>query len=517
MLAMVFMISACSGKSINEGNMIDSNNEVPPIATNNEVPSPIETVTPQDQLETHYSTDMRNISAMDLVEDMKIGWNLGNTLDSFGGETRWGNPTTTKEMINEIKKAGFQSVRIPITWDDNLGSEPDYIINTGYLERAEEIVQYVLSNDMYAIINIHHHHGWEAVNLENKFAATAQLQKMWQQIAEHFKEYGDYLIFEAMNEPRNGDDWTGNAAAYDIVNGYNTAVLETIRATGGNNEQRLVMLPTYAASTNYDALLALTIPDDKNIAVSIHSYSPFEFSMNNTRESEKEWGSELDKRNTRNLFQLLDTMFISKGTPVVLGEFASTNKENLDARVAHASYFVKTAKQKGIPAFWWDNGYFDAYGVDAMALFNRRTLTWTYPEIMEAMVNVYNGKDSTVEEMDELDASILFEGEKSSNGEWGQAISFTPGIEFMPYDLSKDTIIAVEYEGENSPELILQSWSGGESWAKVAPSEEADRIAYFKFDDMALAYKDETFSNLNALYIGDTGTVLKVLKVYFVK
>ncbi|MCR8656658.1 cellulase family glycosylhydrolase [Paenibacillus sp. T3-5-0-4] len=477
---------------------------------------PIAIVDPQDLEDLHYSKDMRNISAMDLVKDMKIGWNLGNTLDSFGGETRWGNPTTTKEMIDEIKNAGFQSVRIPITWDDNIGNEPDYIINAGYLDRAEEIVQYVLSNDMYAIINIHHHYGWEAVNVENKAAATDQLKKMWQQIAEHFKEYGDFLIFEAMNEPRNGDDWNGNAEAYEIVNGYNAAALETIRATGGNNEQRLVMLPTYAASANYDALVAFTIPDDKNIAISIHSYSPFEFSMEITRESEREWGSDQDKKSTSNLFELLETMFLSKGTPVVLGEFASTNKENLDARVTHASYFVKSAKQKGIPTFWWDNGYSDAFGTDAMALFNRRTLTWIYPEIMEAMVNVYNGKDPAFDEVSDSDSTILFEGEKSSNGEWGQAVTLSPRIDFMPYDLSKDIIIAVEYEGVNVPELILQSWSGGEPWAKVAPAEEVDRIAYFKFDDMALAYKDETFSNLNALLIGDTGAALKVFKVYFV-
>lgn len=455
-------------------------------------------------------------SPMEHVKDMKLGWNLGNTLDALGGETKWGNPVTTKEMIDEIRKAGFQTVRIPISWDDRLGDAPDYTIEADFLTRVEQIVDHVLANDMYAIINIHHTYGWLETRPDKEAEATDIIIKIWEQVARHFERYDDRLIFETLNEPRDGDEWIGYDRAYQIVNRFNKAALETIRASGGNNTERLVMIPTYAASANIQAVSALTVPDDDYIAVSIHAYTPYEFSMAHRAEDKKDWGTDAEKRELINLFDMLERQFISNGIPVVLGEFATTDKENLSSRIAHAEFYVAAAAERGMPTIWWDNGNFTPYSVDAMGIFNRRTLTWVHPEIVDAMVGVYASDYVFDDELEPIDASVLFEGEATSDGEWGQAVVFRAGSDFLPEMISEWEGVAVHFESELEPEFIVQSWSGGTSWAKVAPAKIEDGIAYFTREDMIASYGDETFQFADALYVGDTGGPLKVTKVYVI-
>lgn len=455
-------------------------------------------------------------SPLEHVKDMKLGWNLGNTLDALGGETEWGNPLTTKEMIDEIKKAGFQTVRIPISWDDRLGDAPDYTIQPEFLKRVEEIVGYVLDNDMYAIINIHHHYGWLQTRPDQEEEATNIIIKIWEQVGAYFEHFDDRLIFETLNEPRDGDEWTGYPKAYDIVNRYNAVALETIRATGGNNTQRLVMIPTYAASPNFQAVSALEVPDDDYIAVSIHAYTPYEFSMAHRASDVKEWGTDAEKRELISLFDMLERTFISEGIPVVLGEFATTDKENLAARVTHAEFYVAAAAERGMPTIWWDNGIFKPYSVDTMGIFDRRALTWVHPEIVEAMVRVYSDDYVFDDGLEPIDASVLFEGEATSDGAWGQAVTFRSGSDYLPEMMSEWEGVAVHYEGELVPEFIVQSWSGGTSWAKVAPAKVEDGIAYFMREDMIASYGDETFQFADALYVGDTGAPLIVTKVYVI-
>lgn len=514
---MITGISACRSSRDNiEGTLNSSNKAANNIQIENDMKE-TDSVQNSDAVKNAANDgEMRDISAMDLVKEMGVGINLGNTLDAFGGETNWGNPLTTQEMIDEIKKTGFNTVRIPVTWDDNLGPAPDFTINAKYMDRVEEVVNYVLKDGMYAIINIHHTNGWNSTNATSEQTATNELKIVWKQIADRFKGYGDHLIFEAMNEPRDDDNWVGYSEAYEILNCYNAAVVETIRATGGNNSKRLIMIPTYAASSDYRCVGALKIPEDSGrIAVSVHAYIPYNFAMDISQNGTAQWGSNEDKKYIEKVFQLLNKTFVSKGIPVVLGEFASTNKDNLDARVAHAEFFVKTAKRYGIPCIWWDNGNFTANTQDAMGIFNRRQLKWVFPEIVEAMFKGWNSTDNT--EDDSENSDYLFEGEATSNGQWGQAVTLKPGIDFMPSDLKEGTIIAVEYQSDKVPELILQSWSGGENWAKVAPKKVENGIAYFYYDDMVASYKDATFEHLDALNIGDTGAPLKVTKIYYAK
>ncbi len=468
-----------------------------------------------------HPTKMRGLTAKEIVADMGIGWNLGNTLDSLGGETNWGNPKTTRKMIDTVKAAGFNTIRIPVTWDNGTGEAPDYTISDEYFDRVETVINYALVNDMYAILDIHHSTtDWYFTTPELEESAADHYAKLWEQIADRFKDYGDQLIFETMNEPRSSEvDWIGDQTAYDIVNHFNRVSLEAIRNSGGNNAERLVMIPPYAASSNYSGIAALEIPEDDMIAVSIHAYLPYSFAMDTSATSTADFGTDADKKALDNVFASLDKVFLSKDIPIVIGEFASTNKNNTEARVAHAKYYAQLCKTYNIPCVWWDNGANQANTTDAMGLLDRRRLEWVYPEIVKALVEGYNG-----ESIDIPDSDVIFKGEATSS-EWGQALSFAPGADIMMSELGKNVKIAVKYESETTPEIILQSWSGGPGWAKVSPAEVVDGVAYFTYEDMVAAYAaemadydsyNEAFPLLNKVYIGDTGSPLTVTKVYFV-
>ena len=462
-----------------------------------------------------HPTEMRGLTAKELVKDMKLGWNLGNTLESLGGETAWGNPKTTRKMIDAIKAAGFNTVRVPVTWDN--GADENGVIDEEYMDRIETVVNYALTNNMYVILNVHHSTtGWYYTTPELEDAAAARYAKYWEQIGARFSDYGDQLIFETMNEPRsNEDDWTGDKTAYDIVNHYNRSALAAIRKSGGNNADRLVMFPPYAASSNYAGIEALEIPDDDMVAVSIHAYLPYSFAMDTSSTSKTTWGSDSDKKELQNVFKSLDEMFLSKDIPVVIGEFASTNKNNTADRVTHAKYYAQLCKSYDMPCVWWDNGAGEANTTDAMGLFDRRRLKWVYPDIIKALVEGYNG-----ESIDVIDSSVIFDGEATSTG-WGQALSLTPDKDIMLKDLTEGMNIAVKYESESKPELVLQSWSGGPSWVKVAPARVENGVAYFRYEDMVEAYakeleepSEEPFPSLDQIHIGDTGSDLTITKVY---
>ena len=137
---------------------------------------------------------MRDISAVDLVKEIRIGWNLGNTLDA-PTETAWGNPRTTKAMIDKVKEMGFNAVRVPVTWNTHIGPAPNYTIDQTWLNRVEEVVNYVLDNNMYAILNVHHD-DWIIPTYANEAQCKDKLTKLWQQIANHFRDYSDYLILK---------------------------------------------------------------------------------------------------------------------------------------------------------------------------------------------------------------------------------------------------------------------------------------------------------------------------------
>ena len=353
-------------------------------------PTPAATATPTATPTPELT--IADISPMDLVADMKIGWNLGNSLDATGGvgitsELAWGNPKTKEAMIDAVIEAGFNVIRIPVTWDGHCGTAPEYRIHDMWLARVKEVVDYAYNKGVYVILNTHHEE-WYMPTEENKEANGEQLVALWTQIAEYFKDYDEHLIFEGLNEPRlrgTSKEWTGDAKASEIINYWEELFVKAVRATGGNNTLRHLMITGYAASSSRDNLAKIKLPEDDKLIVSVHAYTPYNFALN-TSGTDK-WTTKSGGAELTGFMKMLDELFISKGVPVIIGEFGAVDKNNTETRVEWADYYVRAAKEYGIVCVWWDNNGFAGNG-ENLGLFNRRDLTFPFPEIVDAMMNV---------------------------------------------------------------------------------------------------------------------------------
>ena len=275
-----------------------------------------------------YAGEMRGLSVTELTADMKTGWNLGNTFDANEGETSWGNPLTTHEMIDAVAAAGFDLIRIPITWEQHFDNDTDYTINAEWMARVTEVVNYAVDNDMYVIINCHHETDWIKLTTDEVEGVLPKYTAMWKQIAENFKEYGDKLLFEGLNEPRTvggPNEWNGGTDDNrQALNVYNKAFVDTVRATGGNNSTRALLITTVAAAVAESTMKALEIPDDPNIIISLHAYTPYDFTYPDGRDLfyyDDSVGNSIDL-----VFNLIDSYFTSKNIPVIITEYGSVNK-----------------------------------------------------------------------------------------------------------------------------------------------------------------------------------------------
>lgn len=343
--------------------------------------------------------EMRGITAKELVSEMKIGWNLGNTLDANGSknlssETSWGNPRTTKEMIDAVAAAGFNTIRIPTTWYNHIDDEESYTINEEWFKRVEEVVGYALANDMYVILNMHHEDSWLIPDEEHIEGVKAQFEAMWKQIAAYFADYGDHLLFEGMNEPRvvgGKFEWTGGTPeGRSCINTLNQLFVDTVRASGGNNAKRALLITTFAAQVTNDSFDGFVIPEDDNLIVSLHAYTPYRFTYDSKGES---WNAlvfdEGVERDIKQTFTTINTFLGESGIPVIITECGACVKKDEDGvknigEVAKwINAYVSIAKENGIPCVFWDNGYFYS-GNELFGLFDRTTLTWFAPEIIES-------------------------------------------------------------------------------------------------------------------------------------
>ncbi|MGN1481000.1 cellulase family glycosylhydrolase [Porcipelethomonas sp.] len=337
------------------------------------------------------SSDASGMSSAEIVKDMKIGWNLGNTLDCYNysdyatdGETAWGNPKTTKSMIDTVKAAGFNAVRIPVSWNDHMNGDT---IDKDWLNRVNEVVDYVIDNDMYAIINVHHDdYTWLNPSKSDEAKVKARLVKIWEQVSEQFKDYDEHLLFEGMNEPRivgGQDEWScGTEEEREVINNLFAAFVETVRKSGGNNATRTLIITGHAAAMDETSIKSIKVPDDDHIIVSIHAYSPYSFALDQSGTSSF---TDADKAELDKNFDLIKSELIDKGTPVIIGEFGSLNKNNESDRVKHMEYYVSAAKARGITCFIWDNGVKDGDG--AFGLLDRNNSGWYFKSIVDAAMN----------------------------------------------------------------------------------------------------------------------------------
>lgn len=353
-------------------------NPVPEEAATGDEPYPV----------TGGSPGIRDVTAQEIVDEMFLGWNLGNTLDAHPEETSWGNPPTTQAMIDAVRDAGFNTVRVPTTWMTHMGGAPDYRVDAEWMDRVEEVVGYVLNSDMYVILNTHHEEWVSVMPDADHDAIEDRLEKLWTQIATRFRDVDDHLIFETLNEPRTRDEteWTGGTPeAREIVNRYNRAAVYAIRATGGNNAARFLMIPTHAANPSNETIADLRIPnDDPNIIVSLHTYFPYGISLG----GESDWGGSSDVADMEAELNRIFGRLRAMGRAAVIGEWGTQHRDNTAARAEHAETYARLATSRGMCTVWWDNGAL-SYGQDGFGLLDRDASppTWAFPEIAEGLLD----------------------------------------------------------------------------------------------------------------------------------
>jgi cellulose synthase (UDP-forming) len=347
---------------------------------------------------------------------MNAGWNLGNSLDTHGleknlqaahesafsrleaffegadlrytpaqYETYWGNPKVSKKLIRSIRRAGFDTIRIPVSWSGHCGA--DYRIENGWMRRVRQVVNYAMDSGFYVIIDTHHEDRL-IPDAGHEAEAALVLTALWTQIASEFAAYGDHLIFEGMNEPRltgSALEWgAGTPEARAVVNRLNALFVETVRKTGGGNASRLLLLDPYASWYSTEALEGLVLPDDKNIGVSIHVYNPRSFAIDSEGTAQWNAANPADTAVVDTLFSDTERLFTSKGIPVIFTETGAGDRGNEDARVAWTRYMKDREAAQRIVPVWWDNGV-RAPGELYFGIFNRVTGKPVYPGIIDAL------------------------------------------------------------------------------------------------------------------------------------
>ncbi len=365
------------------------------------------------------------LTAEEIAPLMGAGWNLGNSLDAYhpekqwAEETTWHNPRVTKELITAVHKAGFNTIRIPVTYIGRVGPAPDYRIDPAYLARVREVVDYAYDQGMFVIINIHHdgggdweHGAWLNCEAEDQEPIQAKFTAMWRQLAETFRDYDQHLLFEAMNEIHEHQNWGDpkNPDSMENLNCYNQLFLDTVRQTGGKNAQRILIVSGYNTNIYYTTTpsFGFVLPSDSvksRMMLSVHFYDPYDFTLNdNAPNAVYAWGSEAEKSGERTVpgederavdasMQALYQSFTSKGIPVVVGEFGTIDKAPKDAsyekyRRAWYRYVSKDIRAIGAVPIVWDNGYADREK-DSFALFDRKTGEITQPELIQAIQDGY--------------------------------------------------------------------------------------------------------------------------------
>lgn len=325
-----------------------------------------------------------NNDAVAMAKKIGMGWNLGNQLEANNNgvpsETAWTGVLCTQETFTKVAAAGFTSVRIPVSWMSLIGEAPDYTLDATRLARLKEVVGFVHNAGMLAIFNIHHD------GAESKYwlsimpgADNAEILKkieaIWRQLAEAFKDEGDWLMFESFNEINDGgwgysDEYktaAGKKRQNDILNGWNQKFVDVVRATGGNNATRWLGVPAYCASPEFALEDGFVLPTDaaKKIMVSVHEYTPYAFCQ--TAEA-NEWGHtrktnlndpSFGEDYMKDVFNKLYKKYVANNIPVYIGEFGCANRtaeKPFAFQLYWYEYFAKCARVFGMGGMLWDNG-----------------------------------------------------------------------------------------------------------------------------------------------------------------
>jgi len=345
----------------------------------------------------------RDLSAEVIVEEMGTGWNLGNTMDGHTGftplETLWQPYVTTKELITAVHDAGFNTVRVPVTWGNMIDDKNGYAINEQWMARVQEIVDYCVSQDMYCIINIHHdgaeQSGWLRIGADDLEPVKEKFAGVWKTIAERFRNYDEHLIFESMNEvtgPDNSD--AGIKKDMQVIMELNRLFVDTVRATGGNNAKRWLSVPgryTNIVNTTKEEY-GFEMPEDTagHLFLAVHDYDwLFGLAENMTNRTYSEASAKNLEANMKKL-----SRFIDAGYPVILGEYGAIDKNNTAERAYYLEAVNYMCKKIGIVPVLWDAGAFSHDNPEkadfCFTVIRRDTCELMYPELTYGIMRGYN-------------------------------------------------------------------------------------------------------------------------------
>lgn len=385
------------------------------------------------------SAPMRDITTMELVKDMGIGINLGNTFEACPGwydedwiakwsegkpqnyESAWGSPVITKEIIEGIAKEGFGVLRIPVAWSNMMAHDDTYTINAEYDARIHEVVDWTLESGMYAIINIHWDGGWVNKFPDDKDESMKRYTHMWEQIADSFKDYDDYLMFESQNEELGWESiWNpwggteGKAESYALCNEINQKFVDVIRSSGGNNPKRHLLISGYNTGIDRTCDPLFKMPQDPadRMAISVHYYSPAGFAIleedADWGKATSTWGSEQDYSSLRSEMNMMKTNFTDKGIPVIIGEYGcpTKNKEPESVRRFLSSVCEEAYKCGHCPVMWSTPG----------GHYDRETCKMADQELQKKLYEI-GGKPYSPRELSSQPAEVM--GDVDSDGRFG--------------------------------------------------------------------------------------------------
>ena len=424
------------------------------------------------------------LSAQDWDKNVKMGWNLGNSLESSGGETGWGNPKTTQDMIKSVKAQGFNAIRIPVRWTEQLSDEANMVVKEAWLNRVKEIVDWCLAEDMYVIINVHHE-AWLDRNPFNskKTENNRKLKALWKCIATFFRDYDQRLAFAGTNETIalvNGvENWNKPEAEWQAVqNSYNQTFVDAVRATGGKNYYRHLVVQTYACNGYYGLDGGFIVPTDVvegRMSVEFHCYDPYEYAGNGSYyywgKKYKDMGKSVptsDESTLSNYFYRIYTKWWKSGLGVVLGEYGATchyKNDDKQTQMENLQYYYKSmvseARKFGFAAFAWDNNGF-GNGTEKFGILRRSSSgmtvgnTYALKGICEGAGVEYNepqnpGGDTPA------GGTVIWEGDAVLD--WGNGLQLNiPASEFAA--MGKDVRLILQYTLDYTDYNMIQFFYG---------------------------------------------------------
>ena len=437
--------------------------------------------------------------ASEAVKNMGLGWNMGNTLEAnnqsvtditnaaFWGqqglesESCWGQSVTKPELIEMMKDAGFGAIRVPVTWYNHMDATGK--VDAAWMARVHEVVDYVINQGLYCIINVHHdtgadsyngskltHYAWIKADMDNYNQNKDRYEYLWKQIAEEFKDYGQQLLFESYNEMLDKlSSWcfasfaaSGQydaaiaTSAYNAINSYAQSFVNIVRATGGNNAQRNLIVNTYGSCSGggtwnnhlKDPLKEMKYPSDAagkdRIIFQVHAYPSLVDSNTKKDRSIASIKSEIDE-----MINAWNTHLVGKGAPVILGEWGTSNVDaavtDYEARPAlmkqFCEYVVQQCKTKNIATFYW-------MGLsDGMA---RSFPAFSQPDLAKWLLQAYHGSSFNPVVPDAKDYS--FSCTVNYTNQWGE-LNLYKGSSFTSADYSSAVV-----EFENAPADGLLQW-----------------------------------------------------------